>query len=87
MWGLLLLYELDLHRYTVNEALFKCDIFLREASQAGLYRVSIIHGKGTGTLRDAVRNHLSHHPLVREIRRGGKDEGGEGVTIVELRTR
>jgi len=79
-----LLYELDLHRYTIDEALFKCDRFLRDAHQAGLYQVSIIHGKGTGALRDAVRNYLSRHPLVKGIRRGGKDEGGEGVTIVEL---
>jgi len=79
-----LLYELDLHRYTIDEALIKCDRFLREAHQTGLYKVSIIHGKGTGTLRDAVRNYLSHHPLVRGIRPGGKNEGGEGVTIVEL---
>jgi len=80
-------YELDLHRLTVDEALFKCEQFLHEAYCIGYYQVSIVHGKGTGMLRDAVRSYLSRNPIVRSYRRGGKDEGGEGVTIVELLTK
>jgi len=51
---------------------------------AGLSAVSIIHGKGTGTLRQAVREQLAHHPLVASYRPAVYGEGGEGVTIVEL---
>ena len=82
-----MIYELDLHRLTVDEALYKCDQFLHDAYRIGYFQVSIIHGKGTGMLRDSIRSYLSQHPLVRSYRRGGKDEGGEGVTIVELRTK
>lgn len=82
-----MLYELDLHGLAVDEALFKCDRFLNDAKLFGLYRVSIIHGKGTGTLRDAVHGHLSQHPMIRSFRPGKSSEGGDGVTIVELKTR
>jgi len=82
-----MLYELDLHRLTVDEALYRCDSFLHEAYSAGLYQVIIVHGKGTGTLRDAVRSYLSQHPLVRSYRYGRTGEGGAGATIVELLTR
>ena len=46
--------ELDLHRLTVAEALPKLDQFLNTAFQAGLYRVWVVHGKGTGVLRQEV---------------------------------
>jgi DNA mismatch repair protein MutS2 len=46
--------------------------------------VRIIHGKGTGAMRDAVRNILRHHPLVRDSRSGDQGEGGDGVTVVRL---
>lgn len=73
---------------TVDEALPKLDRFLHDAYMAGLYRVSVIHGKGTGTLRLAVRRELARHPLVSSYRPGGRGEGGaEGVTIVELTLR
>ena len=51
---------------------------------AGLPKVSVIHGLGTGALRDAVRNDAGAHPLVRTIRAGDRGEGGDGVTVVEL---
>ena len=51
---------------------------------AGLYRVKVIHGKGTGTIRQAARNYLAQHPLVKSCRAGGYGEGGDGVTMVEL---
>jgi len=47
----------------------------------------VIHGKGTGTLRRVVREQLAKHPLVKLYRPAGYDEGGAGVTIVELAQR
>jgi DNA mismatch repair protein MutS2 len=46
--------------------------------------VRIIHGKGTGALRDAIREELKHNDLVTEARAGGPGEGGDGVTVVKL---
>jgi DNA mismatch repair protein MutS2 len=76
--------ELDLHALTVEEALPKLAKYLDGAYLAGLNRVVIIHGKGTGTLREAVRHYLGKHTLVKAFRPGGYGEGDEGVTIVEL---
>ena len=76
--------EVHLRRLTVDEALLKLDQYLDDAFMAGLYQVRVIHGKGTGTLRQAVREQLSRHPLVKSYRPGGYGEGGAGVTIVEL---
>ena len=79
--------ELHLRQLTVDEALLKLDQYLNDAFMAGLYQVRIIHGKGTGTLRQAVREQLANHPLVKSYRPGGYGEGGAGVTIVELAPR
>ena len=79
--------ELHLRRLTVDEALLKLDKYLDDAFVAGLYRVKVIHGKGTGTLRQVVREQLAKHPLVKLYRPAGYDEGGAGVTIVELADR
>lgn len=76
--------ELHLRQLTIDEALPKLDKYLDDAFMAGLSSVSIIHGKGTGTLRQAVREQLAHHPLVASYRPAVYGEGGEGVTIVEL---
>jgi len=77
--------EVDLHRLTVEEAIPKLDKYLHDAFQAGFYNIRVIHGKGTGTLRQVVRRELAKHPLVQSYRPGGYGEGGaEGVTIVEL---
>jgi DNA mismatch repair protein MutS2 len=79
--------EVHLRHLTVDEALLKLDRFLNDAFVAGLHQVSVIHGKGTGTLRQAVREQLAEHPLVKSYRPGGYGEGGAGVTIVELAER
>jgi DNA mismatch repair protein MutS2 len=76
--------ELHLRHLTLDEALPKLDKYLNDAFVAGLYQVRIIHGKGTGTLRQAVRKILDKHPLIESYRPAGYGEGGEGVTIVEL---
>lgn len=76
--------ELHLRRLTVDEALLKLDKYLNDAFMAGLYQVRVIHGKGTGALRQAVREALDKHPLVKSYRPAGYGEGGAGVTIVEL---
>jgi DNA mismatch repair protein MutS2 len=79
--------EVHLHRLTVDEALIKLDQYLNDAFMAGLYQVRIVHGKGTGTLRQIVREQLAQHPLVQSYRSGLYGEGGEGVTVVELAPR
>jgi DNA mismatch repair protein MutS2 len=76
--------ELRLRYLTVDEALPRLERFLHDSYLAGLNRVRIIHGKGTGTLRLLVRRELSRHSLVKSFRPGDKWEGGEGVTIVEF---
>ncbi len=76
--------EVHLRHLIVDEALLKLDKYLNDAFMAGLYQVRIIHGKGTGTLRQVVREQLTKHTLVKSYRPGGYGEGGNGVTIVEL---
>ena len=76
--------EVQLHRLTADEAVLKLDRYLNDAFMAGLVRVRVIHGKGTGTLRRVVSEQLSEHPLVKSYRLAGYGEGEEGVTIVEL---
>lgn len=79
--------EVHLRRLTVDEALLKLDQYLNNVFMAGLYQVRVIHGKGTGTLRQVVWEQLAKHPLVQSYRPGGYGEGGAGVTIVELAKR
>jgi DNA mismatch repair protein MutS2 len=79
--------EVYLRQLTIDEALPKLDQFLHDAFMAGLYQVRVVHGKGTGTLRQVVRDELAKHPLVQSYRPGEYGEGGEGVTIVELAPR
>ena len=76
--------EIHLRRLTVDEALFRLDRFLNDAFVAGLPTVWVIHGKGTGTLRHAVREELKNHPLVKSLRPAALEEGGDGATVVEL---
>ena len=76
--------SLDLRGATVQEALEVLDRYLDDASLAGLDQATIIHGMGTGALRDAVRDRAGGHPLVKTWRPGGRGEGGDGATIVEF---
>jgi DNA mismatch repair protein MutS2 len=76
--------SLDLRGATVQEALEVLDRYLDDASLAGLDQAIVIHGMGTGALRDAVRDHASAHPLVKSWRAGGRGEGGDGATVVSF---
>lgn len=75
---------LDLRGMKVDEALNKTDIYLDEASLANLTPVYIIHGHGTGALREAIREYLSTSPYVSKFRPGEQTEGGNGVSVVDL---
>ena len=75
--------EVNLHGYRVDEALTVIDSLLDDAALEGMTSVKIVHGKGTGALRRAIREYLSGHPLVASTEPG---EGGaaSGVTVVQL---
>jgi DNA mismatch repair protein MutS2 len=76
--------ELDLRGKRAHEIEATLDSYLNDASLAGLGQVRIIHGFGTGAVRNIVREFLTVHPLVSSFRPGGKDEGGDGVTVAEF---
>jgi DNA mismatch repair protein MutS2 len=76
--------ELDLRGLRVEEVLPRVDKYLDDAFLAGMPFVRIVHGKGTGALRQAVRRQLGDHPLVKSQRAGERGEGGSGVTIAYL---
>jgi DNA mismatch repair protein MutS2 len=76
--------ELDLHAMTVDEAIPLVQDYLDEAFRVGLKEVRIVHGKGTGILRQAVMRELKKHPLVKSFRMGDRFEGSTGATVVNL---
>lgn len=76
---------IDVRGKTSDDAILDVDKYLDDAYTGGLRQVTIIHGKGTGVLRQAIRNFLKHHPLVKSFRDGTYGEGEQGVTIVELK--
>ncbi len=76
--------SLHLRGMRAEEAITELDKYLDHAFLAHLSEVRIIHGKGTGTLRQLVRARLHRHPLVSSYRPGLPEEGGEGVTVAEL---
>ncbi len=74
--------ELDVRGQHVEEMLPKLEKYLDDAYLAAMPWVRIIHGKGTGTLRQVVRDMVRRHPLVKAYRSGEAGEGGDGVTVV-----
>lgn len=76
--------EVDLRGLMSEDALDKMERYLEQAYLAGLPWVRIIHGKGTGKLRQAVRDALRGHSYVKSFEEGGRTEGGEGVTVAKL---
>jgi|GEM_PF-71460 len=77
--------ELDIRGLSADEALIEVDRFLDAAVLAGSETVTIIHGKGTGVLREAVRRHLKSAKNVKAQRPGVFGEGEDGVTVVTLK--
>ncbi len=78
--------ELDLRGSRIEDAVPQVESYVDAAYMAGLPFVRVIHGKGTGALRKAIREELSRHPLVSKHMSGSDKEGGEGVTVVHLVT-
>ena len=70
---------------TVDEALAALDLYLDNAMMARLETVTIIHVKGTGAVRKAVREHLKRSRYVKSFRPGRYGEGEDGVTVAELK--
>jgi DNA mismatch repair protein MutS2 len=78
-------FELDLRGMLVDEALEELERRLDAASYAGLPFVRIIHGKGTGRLRQAIREALRSNLYAATFQPGSETEGGDGVTVVHLK--
>ena len=78
--------ELDLRGMTAEDIIQPLEKYLDDAVLAGLPFVRIIHGKGTGKLRQKVRRMLLDSPQVKFIEKGKDSEGGEGVTVAHLRS-
>ncbi|MCG7346428.1 endonuclease MutS2 [Sporosarcina sp. ACRSL] len=77
--------ELDLRGERYENALLRTEKYLDDALLSNYHQVSIIHGKGTGALRQGVQTYLKNHPRVKSFRYGEAGEGGHGVTVVELK--
>lgn len=75
---------LDLRGYRVEDALDEVEAYLDKASLANLTPVYIIHGHGTGALKQAVRDFLQTSPYVAKFRPGEDTEGGDGVSVVDI---
>lgn len=76
--------EIEVRGQRLDEAMPRVEEYLDLAARAGKHRVFLIHGKGTGTLRRAVRELLQHHPLVTSFETAARQDGGEGVTVAYL---
>lgn len=77
--------SIDLHASTLEVALRRTEEFVLRCHLRRFHKVLIIHGKGSGVLRDGVRRYLEHHPLVAQITSAGKHQGGDGAVVVLLR--
>jgi DNA mismatch repair protein MutS2 len=69
----------------VEDAIEAVDKALDQALLSGASHLRVVHGHGTGRLRDGLRDHFRGHASVASMRPGGKNEGGNGATILELR--
>ncbi|GAB6183365.1 endonuclease MutS2 [Thermodesulfovibrio hydrogeniphilus] len=79
------LHKLDIRGMRVDEAIPIVERFLNELSLEGASEGIIIHGIGKGILRDAIRQYVKEHPAVKSTKKGSPDEGGDAVTVVELK--
>lgn len=76
--------QLDMRGWRAEQVVPALDRYLDDAFLAGMPYVRLVHGKGTGVLRQVVRDFLGGHPLVRSYHTADAKEGGDGVTIVDL---
>lgn len=77
--------SVDVRGLDAGEATYRVDMYLDEASLGGLEEVTIIHGVGTGVLKDELSKMFRNHPHVKKYRPGEYGEGGQGVTMVTLK--
>jgi len=77
--------ELDLHTFRPNEIAALLDDYFAECRKRGIIRVRVVHGKGTGTLRETVHAHLRRSPGIAGFGLGNETSGGWGATMVTLR--
>lgn len=77
--------ELDIRGCACDDGVYQLDEFIDRAVMSNISMVTIIHGKGTGVLRQAVQSRLKSHPSVKSYRSGVFGEGEDGVTIAELK--
>ena len=77
--------ELDIRGYDCVDGVHEADLFINDAILSGVSTVTIIHGIGTGVLKNAIRRFLKSHKYVKSFRRGMYGEGEDGVTVVELK--
>jgi DNA mismatch repair protein MutS2 len=77
--------ELNVRGTTVDEAILELEKYLDDAMLAGASEVRILHGKGTGALRQAIQKFLKSHPAIKSFGVAPRIEGGEGVTVAQLR--
>ena len=77
--------NIDLRGKRVEEALIETEIFIDRAIMAGVSYVNILHGKGTGSLMDAIHNYLEKQTSIKNYKFANEDHGGAGITIVEFK--
>ena len=77
--------ELDLHTFAPRDVADVVDAYLQACREKGIFRVRIVHGKGTGTLRETVHALLRRRADVIEFHQGNETSGSWGATLVILR--
>ena len=77
--------EIDLRGRNIEEAILELDKYIDDTYIAGLKEVYVIHGKGTGALREGLQSYFRRHRLIKSHRVGKYGEGGTGVTVLEMK--
>ena len=77
--------KIDVRGYNTEDAIYEIDKFLDDSFIANLNEVTIVHGKGTGVLRNNISDFLRKHKLVKSFSFGKFNEGGDGATVVKLK--